>query len=97
MAGLPYHDVGKAGSDLTAGSSLLLRREPDNPHDDLAIEILTLSGIKLGYVPRIRNPVIARLMDAGKTMVAQVALIHPEDMEPGMATKIRLRIAMKEF
>ena len=75
VAGLQYYQASEIVGRLQAGNTLILRREPANPHDDLAIEILVASGQKLGYVPRFRNPVLARLMDAGKELLATVAII----------------------
>jgi hypothetical protein len=72
VAGMPYYDADAALAALRPGAPLLLRREPGNRHDALAIEVSTAVGLKLGYVPRLHNPVIARLMDAGKRIVAEV-------------------------
>jgi HIRAN domain len=35
-----------------AGMALMLCKEPSNPHDPNAIAVQTLSGERLGYVPR---------------------------------------------
>lgn len=76
VAGLAYHQAAKAVADLQAGTPLTLRREPGNPHDALAIEVLIADGVKLGYVPRNRNPVLARLMDGGERLSAQVVAVQ---------------------
>lgn len=96
VAGLPYHQASEALERLQAGDPLVLRREPTNSHDDLAIEILAVGGQKLGYVPRFRNPVLARLMDAGKDLFAIVAIIDANsryalDGLPEIRLKISLR------
>jgi hypothetical protein len=106
VAGIRYYAAAQAGAGLSVGAPLHLRREPGNPHDELAIGIFTASGEKLGYVPRHRNPVLARLMDAGKTLLAEVAHISrlPEG-EPWYMhsdesleiSDIRLRISLREF
>lgn len=75
VAGVAYYDAQAALPDLKPGARLVLRREPGNRHDTLAIEVLTAAGLKLGYVPRLHNPVIARLMDAGKRLEAKVVEI----------------------
>ena len=59
--------------DLVVGETLVLRREPSNPYDALAIEVLTRSGFKLGYVPRRDNEPFARLIDDGRSVIARVA------------------------
>lgn len=66
VAGTAYYDAETAADRLRPGQRLLLRRQPDNRYDALAIEVLGPEGHKLGYLPRRRNEMPARLMDAGK-------------------------------
>ena len=96
VAGLPYHQASVALPQLSPGSQLTLRREPANTHDELAIEILAVDGLKLGYIPRHRNTVLARLMDAGKQILATVASIgadarYTTDTLPDLRLNISLR------
>ena len=71
IAGWNYReDIEKAFDELEPGTRLTLRREPTNEHDELAIKVLSPSGIMIGYVPRHNNAVIARLMDIGKDFYA---------------------------
>lgn len=72
IAGTSHVPIREIEPTLAAGVSLVLRREPDNLHDELAILILTENGEKLGYVPRDRNEILARLMDAGKFLIARL-------------------------
>ena len=58
--------------EIKEDDKLILKREPDNRFDELAIMVLTKSGKKLGYIPEKDNPVLARLMDAGKKLTASV-------------------------
>src|SRR3546814_12133442 len=53
--GEPYYEAGTSVPTLAAGDRVVLRREPDNPHDRRAIEVLDARGAKLGYVARIDN------------------------------------------
>ena len=53
VAGTRYYEADRVVPALVFGESLVLRREPDNPYDALAIEILTRTGSKLGYVPAV--------------------------------------------
>lgn len=48
-----------------------LVREPTNAHDENAILVL-YKGIKLGYLPKNNNKILARLMDGGVKLQAQV-------------------------
>lgn len=65
-------DVLAKSQDVDTGTALVLKREPTNEYDSLAIRIETGSGEKLGYAPRDNNPILARLMDAGKLLTATV-------------------------
>ena len=57
---------------LRPGERLELVRVPDNPSDPNAIKLYTRDGVKLGYVPRQENQILARLMDAGKLLYAVI-------------------------
>ena len=78
---------------LKKGMPLTLIREPENRYDDLAILILDDRGDHLGYVPRERNAVLARLMDAGKYLYARVEEINEWNGEAGA----RYRIFMRDY
>ena len=72
IAGTRYQDIMDIEDELHPGDSLLLLREPDNAFDPLAIKILDGRGRHLGYVPRVKNEPLARLMDAGKQLFGKV-------------------------
>ncbi len=48
IAGTTDHDVKPVEPELLPGVMLTLEREPQNPHDPLAIVILSESGHRLG-------------------------------------------------
>lgn len=81
VAGTAYYQADEVRENLRVGQPLMLAREPANPHDALAIEVFTPEGAKLGYVPRIRNPPFARLMDAGRTVLARLAATGPREWD----------------
>jgi hypothetical protein len=103
---LHYYDIKNHSTSLQLADALLLRREPDNVNDELAIVILTVSAQKLGYLPKFRNQVLARLMDAGKSMVAEVTQLKaadntasayaPKSIDPTTIIDVRLRISLRE-
>jgi hypothetical protein len=93
IAGTAYRDLTDVERDLCAGDELTLRREPDNEHDELAIQILTASGAHLGYVPRAKNETPARLMDAGKLLFAKLT----EKSRERRWLKIDVQIVMREL
>ncbi len=61
---------------LKVGTHLKFLREPDNVHDDLAILIQDAEGNKLGYIPRAKNEILSRLMDAGKLLYG---IVHEKE------------------
>ncbi|MBS9781147.1 MAG: HIRAN domain-containing protein [Gammaproteobacteria bacterium] len=67
---------------LFVGEPVILRRETDNEYDKNAIEILTQNKIKLGYVPKKHNTVIASLIDQNCHVCANIESIFPSAWEP---------------
>ena len=76
--------------EIGIGDKLTLKRE-DNKFDSNAILILTESKKKLGYVPD--NVIFARLMDAGKLLIARIAKIEKR----GSFTQISIGIYLIDF
>jgi hypothetical protein len=67
IAGTSYiENIDELEPNLLAGKKLYFYREPENPYDELAIVIRDEKDNKLGYVPRDKNEILSRLMDAGK-------------------------------
>ena len=58
--------------ELTIGKRVSFFREPENEHDERAIVIKNDRGDKLGYIPRDKNEILSRLMDAGKLLYGEV-------------------------
>ena len=65
-------DIADIESDLTAGAQLKLQREQQNGFDESAIAIYDAENHHLGYVPKTKNEVLARLLDAGKSLSAKL-------------------------
>ena len=78
--------------EIGIGDKLTLKRE-DNKFDSNAIRILTESKKKLGYVPEKDNVIFARLMDAGKLLIARIAKIEKR----GSFTQISIGIYLIDF
>ena len=57
---------------LVEGTEVRFFREPENPYDNKAIVVKDKDGNKLGYIPRDKNEIISRLMDAGKLVYGKV-------------------------
>ena len=79
---------------LKYGDFLTLKRETSNEFDEHAIQIETVSGVKLGYVPARWNAILSRLMDAGKCLVAKV---YEKDLIDDFYMRIMIGIYLKEF
>jgi hypothetical protein len=69
-------------------------READNKYDKLAIRIDDADGRKLGYIPRKKNEVLARLLDGGKLLYGKVAAVEFSDYSNWV--DITVKIYMKE-
>ena len=74
--------------------SKLWHKGEESGNVQIVKEILveTAAGEKLGYVPRKHNRILARLMDAGKQLIAKVVHKELEDHWLNM----RIAIDMKE-
>jgi len=77
---------------LKPGDLLPLRREPQNPHDERAIQILDEAGHLLGYVPRAKNEALANLMDAGKLLFGKLVAKRWVDTW----LKVEVRVLMRD-
>lgn len=93
IAGTAYYEADHVAEQLQTGQRFDLRREPDNVHDRLAIEVLDPEGRKLGYLPRRCNEIPARLMDAGKRLFVQLESIAKH----GTWLKIEVTLYMADY
>jgi hypothetical protein len=72
VAGTSYRDLEEVEPGIEPGMFLVLKREPENRHDALAIGIFDEAGHDLGYVPRVKNEALAHLLDAGKLLFGRL-------------------------
>jgi hypothetical protein len=93
IAGTSHRNVKEVEPELAPGAFLVLKREPDNAHDKLAIMIFNESGHHLGYVPRVKNEALARLMDAGKLLFGKLEA----KQWVGDWLKVEARIYLRDF
>lgn len=56
--------------ELKIGAKFRLQREPENEFDELAVAIYDVQQNHLGYIPKTKNEIPARLLDAGKNLCA---------------------------
>lgn len=71
LAGFQYYDGKVLWDTMKVGDTLVLVREPQNPHDSNAVRV-EWKGQALGYVPRRDNTDIARQMDRGEKLQARI-------------------------
>ncbi len=57
------HYVSDRGRAQHGGSELILKREPENPHDSFAIAVYGMTGRKLGHVSASRAAQLTPLLD----------------------------------
>ncbi len=91
VAGTSYCDLEDVENTLSVSDLLVFKRELDNSHDALAILIFDQSGSKLGYVPKAKNEVLARLMDAGKLIFGKLETKEWIDNWLKMAVRVYMR------
>ena len=78
VAGTGYCDaIEDVFPQLTENMVLCLLRDTNNEHDELAIGVW-FNQIRIGWVPRKQNEVVARLMDAGKNICLRISALSKE-------------------
>lgn len=65
-------EIAEIEPELKTGANLRLRREPQNEFDEFAVAVYDAVENHLGYVPKNKNEVLARLLDAGKQLSAKL-------------------------
>ena len=78
--------------EIQEGDRLSLIRE-ESKFDENSIAILTEDKKKLGYVPEKDNVIFARLMDAGKRLIARIQKIEKK----GSFVQISIGIYLVDF
>lgn len=71
IAGVYYQKPKKFAQDISENDNIILKREPENEYDNLAIA-LYYKNLKIGYIPKAKNEVIAKLIDAGKQFSGKI-------------------------
>jgi hypothetical protein len=71
LAGFQHHAGRVLFPLMQVGDTLVLRREPANPHDAKAVRI-EWRGVQIGYAPRADNVDLARLMDRGTRVEGRI-------------------------
>lgn len=77
VAGYKHHDGERVEARLRPGTVLHAWRQPDNHHDGDAIA-LRYGRVMVGFVPRRRNRMTARLLDGGFAVRYRVRAVHAD-------------------
>ena len=93
VAGTTYVNDETVFDEIKVGDKLILQRDPGNRFDGNAILVLDDKKRKLGYIPEKDNIVFARLMDAGKYLIAKIDRIEPK----GSFRQINISIYLVDF
>ena len=73
IAGTTHVDnINEIEPRLEVGKRLKFLREPDNKYDKQAIVVKDEDNHKIGYVPKDKNEILSRLMDAGKLVYGTI-------------------------
>lgn len=90
IAGFQFYKGPELIARLGAGMELLLHREPDNPHDEFAVEIYS-GDAKLGYVPRSDNRHTSRLLAQSAKLDCRVAAV---DSAAGRLNMVQVEVRL---
>ena len=93
ISGTKYVDMSEVCDKLYEDDIVYLKREPNNPYDIKAIQVVTVDGYVIGYIPKEENFMLKNLMDNGKYLYGIVRRIN-DDYE---AIRIRVYLSYKDI
>ena len=71
LAGFRHHEAPRLWDILKRGQALTVERERTNTHDGQAVAVRWMDH-HLGYLPRDRNGLAARLLDQDQPLIARI-------------------------
>jgi len=78
IAGTSYIDMSEIYNKLLEDDMLYFKRESNNAYDSNAIQIITIEGYRIGYVPKENNLIFKNLMDNDKYLYAKIKEIDDD-------------------
>ena len=78
LAGFPFYAGEMILPSLSVGDELRLVREASNVHDSNAVAVY-VHDEQLGYVPRVENTTVSRMLDQGERLEARISELSDED------------------
>jgi single-stranded-DNA-specific exonuclease len=95
VAGVSFGDRQAIVADLQTGDPVVLRREPTNPYDINAIQVLSQAGQLIGFVPRaLASRIAPSLDDRGGAWHAEVVALP--DWGPGSLRGVQIAFVSPE-
>ena len=91
VAGTSFRKLQDLEPELISEVKIELKRDTKNEHDKMAVELL-FNNNKIGYIPRDKNEVIARLLDAGKSFFG---ILHAKEWE-GNWLRLDIKVYLKD-
>ena len=91
VAGTSFRKLQDLEPELISEVKLELKRDNKNEHDQMAVELL-FNKTKIGFIPKEKNEVIARLLDAGKSFFG---ILHAKEWE-GNWLRLDIKIYLKD-
>ena len=91
VAGTSFCDLEDIEPELLIDLVVDMRRDGNNKFDVFAVA-LYFGSIKIGYIAKNKNEVIARLMDAGKAFIASITSKEWE----GNWLKLEVKVFLKD-
>ena len=89
IAGIEYYEALIVINEMKIGDKLILKPQPDNIHDENAVEIF-YKDYKLGYIPRNANYSISVLLNAGWDIFdAYIQKINRDELDIQVAVFVR--------
>jgi hypothetical protein len=89
VAGLQFTEYSLLAKDIDAGDRFSLKREPDNKYDPNAVAIILAPSIRVGYIPKGQNELVARLLDE---FVSLETVVTQHDLKAAFQTRLQIAI-----
>lgn len=95
IAGFQYHEGAQVLSKLKVGKKIKMIAEFDNPYDPNAVA-LYYKGSHLGYVPRVKNALVAQLLRFGHAKVFECHVVQVnKKKDPQSQVRVSLSVTDK--
>ena len=94
VVGVSFDDRQQVARGLAPGDALQIVREPDNPHDPLAVAVKAPDGRQVGYLKRLVSAAIAPQMDRGARYCATVQNVTG-GTDPGRSVGVNILVSQQ--